>query len=367
MNRSLHGWLILSILALLGSQAVAQITITATDIQSQFAKDSTKRFFDTTSTAHVNIGDTIGVTSWDFRTLRRDSSWSVLYVQPASTPYAANFTAANLAQKADITLNIAGFGVSAIGTAYEFYKLDGSFVDFGIKGSGTVGGLITGTVDWTKIPGDTVYKFPMTLGTRWTSSDSAITAIFVPNFYNSHTSKYESWDIVVDAYGPMTLPDSTIHDALRIRKTSRVPGTPVSYTFVSRDGAYVSLSAVDVSAPLTGTIPITKNTTWGPAVFTPATGISTTTEVPKAFSLEQNYPNPFNPATSIRYGLPQQMHVSLDVYNLIGQKVATLVNGNQSAGFHEVHFNGANLPSGVYFYRITADNYVKTLKMVLTK
>lgn len=368
MRKCLQGYLILCLLALLGSQAGAQITILDTDIQGQFAADSTKRYFDTTSTTQVNIGDTTGETSWDFRTLRRDSSWSVLYVQPSTTPYAASMPAATLAQKADITLTIPGFGVSAVGTAYEYYKLDTYLVDFGIKGAGTVGGLLSGTVDWTKIPADTLYKLPLTLRTQWGSTDSAITIIDVPGFqYHSQTSLYEPRDIIVDAYGNMTLPDSTVHQALRIRKTSRTAGTPVNYVFVARDGAYVNLSAADATAPLTGTIKISKNTTWGPAVFSPPVGIAPTPTVPAEFSLAQNFPNPFNPSTVIQYGLPKGSHVLLDVYNIIGQKVATLVNENQEAGFHQVRFSGTELPSGVYFYRLTAGGFVKTLKMILTK
>jgi hypothetical protein len=367
MNRLIYGFVILCVLVLAGSQAMAQITISAADIQGQFAADSTKRYFDTTSTRQVGIGDTIGATSWDFTALRNDSSWSVLYVQPSSTPYAGDFPAAGLAQKANISINIPSFGVSAVGTAYEYYKLDTYFVDFGIKGSGTVGGILSGTVDWTKIPADTLYKLPMTLRTQWGSTDSAITVIDVPGFlYHSRSAVPEFRDIIVDAYGTMTLPDATVHQALRIRKTSRMPATPTSYSFVARDGAYVNLSANDALAPLTGTIHV-KNIIWGPAVFTPPTAIASTPTVPGEFSLSQNYPNPFNPSTLIRYGLPQGSQVRLEVYNVIGQNVATLVDERQEAGYHEVHFSGVNLPSGVYFYRLTAGGYVKTMKMALTK
>ncbi len=188
-----------------------------------------------------------------------------------------------------------------------------------------------------------------------------------PTSTTSRTARYESWDIVVDAYGTMTLPDSTVHEALRIRKTPRPGGaSTVSYSIVARDGAYVNLTAVDAAAPLTGVINV-KNIIWGPAVFTPSTAIAPTQTAPAEFSLAQNYPNPFNPSTVISYGLPRQSQVTLEVYNVIGQRVAALVNETQAAGYHEVRFSGTNLPSGVYFYRLTAGSYVKTMKMALTK
>lgn len=89
--------------------------------------------------------------------------------------------------------------------------------------------------------------------------------------------------------------------------------------------------------------------------------------VPTSILLEQNYPNPFNPATRIAYGIPAQMKVSLEVYNLLGQQVATLVNQVQSAGFYEVTFNATPYASGIYFYRLVTGNEVFTKKMLLLK
>ena len=89
--------------------------------------------------------------------------------------------------------------------------------------------------------------------------------------------------------------------------------------------------------------------------------------VPDQLWLEQNYPNPFNPLTTIRYGLPQRSHVSLTVYNTLGQQVSELVGGEIEAGSHEVKFDAAGLPSGVYFYRLKARHFVQTRTLLLLR
>lgn len=88
---------------------------------------------------------------------------------------------------------------------------------------------------------------------------------------------------------------------------------------------------------------------------------------PQAFELYNNYPNPFNPSTTIRYALPNTISVKLEVYDVIGRRVATLINGVQQAGYHAINWNATNLSSGVYFYRIQAGSFVKTQKMSLVK
>jgi hypothetical protein len=95
-------------------------------------------------------------------------------------------------------------------------------------------------------------------------------------------------------------------------------------------------------------------------------------EVPETYVLSQNYPNPFNPVTNISYGLPEKSSVTITVYNLMGQKVAELVNEDRSAGYHTVVWNSVNLvgepvSSGVYIYTITAGNYQSVKKMILMK
>jgi hypothetical protein len=89
--------------------------------------------------------------------------------------------------------------------------------------------------------------------------------------------------------------------------------------------------------------------------------------VPLQFSVEQNYPNPFNPTTTIRYSIDTEEFVTIDVYDVLGKKVAQPVNQKESAGVYTVQFNGSAVPSGIYFYRVTAGSSSATKRMVLLK
>ncbi len=100
--------------------------------------------------------------------------------------------------------------------------------------------------------------------------------------------------------------------------------------------------------------------------FTP-TGIEDIDNTPSSFSLSQNYPNPFNAQTTISYALPKAGQVSLTVYNVMGQKVATLADGIQQAGEHRIIWDATNTPSGIYFYRLKAGEMSMTEKCILLK
>ncbi len=88
---------------------------------------------------------------------------------------------------------------------------------------------------------------------------------------------------------------------------------------------------------------------------------------PNSFALEQNYPNPFNPSTVIKYAVPQDGMVTLSIYNVLGQKVSTLVNQVQKAGRYDVTFDAGGLSTGIYFYKIESGNFSSVKKMMLIK
>lgn len=90
-------------------------------------------------------------------------------------------------------------------------------------------------------------------------------------------------------------------------------------------------------------------------------------ELPTVYRLGQNFPNPFNPSTNIEFDLPKAGHVVMNVYNVLGQKVATPVDKHMEAGSHTVVYDGRNVASGVYFYSIESNEFSKTKKMMLVK
>jgi photosystem II stability/assembly factor-like uncharacterized protein len=97
-------------------------------------------------------------------------------------------------------------------------------------------------------------------------------------------------------------------------------------------------------------------------------GVSHTFDgVPTHFLLSQNYPNPFNPSTTISYQLPKSSTVTLKVFDVLGREVATLVNGKQTTGFKSITWDAANVPSGMYFYRLIAGSFIETRKLVVVR
>jgi hypothetical protein len=92
-----------------------------------------------------------------------------------------------------------------------------------------------------------------------------------------------------------------------------------------------------------------------------------TSGIPESYKLSQNYPNPFNPTTNIEFSLPKSGNVTLKVFNILGQEVAVLVNGNMSAGTYKVDFDASKLSSGLYIYQVEAGSFTSSKKMMLLK
>ena len=141
------------------------------------------------------------------------------------------------------------------------------------------------------------------------------------------------------------------------------PSNPLSpFNGVTTDGVW-KIAITDTATGDTGVL-----TGWCVILtFTCPTGGIQTVEIPNTYDLYQNYPNPFNPVTKIKYGLPKNGNVKLTVYDELGKEVAVLADGYAQANTYEAIFDAANLPSGVYYYRLEADGFNETKKMVIVK
>jgi Secretion system C-terminal sorting domain len=106
-----------------------------------------------------------------------------------------------------------------------------------------------------------------------------------------------------------------------------------------------------------------------PRAFTirEANSVNGSDPIARIFQLYPNYPNPFNPSTTIKFEMPRTSLVNLTVYDILGRQVSVLVNERRDAGVHEVKFDGSNLASGVYFYRLQTGGFVNTKKLLLVK
>ena len=118
---------------------------------------------------------------------------------------------------------------------------------------------------------------------------------------------------------------------------------------------------------ITSNSPSSPDTVFLTGVGDKTTGVQDNLNIPKSFSLSQNYPNPFNPSTTIEFSLPKRAFVNLTIYNTLGQVVKTLVSSEMESGTHRIIWKANNIPSGIYFYRLNAGNFVETKKMILMK
>jgi len=191
-----------------------------------------------------------------------------------------------------------------------------------------------------------------------------------PGVYTS-SNMGESWTPSIPG-----LPNSSFHSLLSV-------GRSVFMASDARDGVFQSTDNGTSWFPVNDGLPHTQVGTLvvsGPDLMATARGIWTrplsqlvtgvppvTHVTPACVSLSQNYPNPFNPVTTIQYVLPARSTVLLSVYNLLGQQVAVLEDGDREAGVHEVAFDAGRLASGVYFYRIIAGPFAATRKLLVVR
>jgi hypothetical protein len=352
----------------------AQIQVTSDDILGLIGTSNTFEF-DTTFAVTVDVGIASGQSqTWDFTGIETDVVLGTMdFLGPAGTPFENDFPDANFVQQMFYqvdTLNLAIYNymtvvptsISRLGTAAT-----GNGFTFQLEQQEDIGPL------------------PVSYGDEWMSTRND-TSSLIPG---SETITIDTTYNFVDAFGTVQLPVGN-YECLRLRSVSNsmistvVGGIPIfsetsvdtSYFWLDKNHFFVaSVTVADEEGPFSGLAK--ASTVVEASSFMRLADMSTsvsdaTPALPEGFALAQNYPNPFNPETVIKYQLPADMSVQLTVSNLLGQQVATLVNGAQVSGQHEVRWNGLDqqgvqLPSGIYIYQLRAGDMVETRRMLLLR
>lgn len=329
----------------------AQITITNSDVSNVFAIGNSATIHSAETTT-FNIGSTNGGNNWDFSSLQSTETFNLLSVNPASTPHIGEFPGANISTYSQ------GVYQGDPAEIWSYLTLNGTLSNMGQAiTSSTFPGLV---IISENNPASIEMQLPMTYNTSW--SQSYVNTFSIPGLPPSTSNV--SINVVVDAYGTMTLPGGASYEALRIRESVTVNGTTsVSYSFLAKNGANVTVSATDPNPPTSGTI----DADWYDWNTPFTTDIEQISGLPESFNLSQNYPNPFNPSTKIEYSIPEASFVELKVYDILGNEVATLVDEEQSAGSYRADFSGSDVASGLYIAKLQAGNFSKTIKMSLLK
>lgn len=342
--------------ALFTTIAQAQITLTANRIPVPGDR-IVRSLFDTTG---VNEGSAGANLTWDFSSLTpTGDSTAVMYVDPILTPAGSDFPWATVATEY----------IENGDSAYTYYI--GSGTHFALLGMATMDMKVVYS------NAEVLLTFPFS----YNSEFSDISAASYELDDDIRVERNGTVQAKADGHGTIVLPGGNATNALRVRirqvsvdttffgtwpvfitttealsyqwydATHKFPVFGISYTEINSNGFTTRSKSVAMTVQ-SGMVDVRE----------PAG------ERPDMLHLRQNFPNPFNPSTTIAYSLPREERVTLEVFNLIGQRVARLVGDEvQGAGSHEVTFSAAGLPSGVYLYTLTAGKEVHTRKLTLLK
>lgn len=374
MRKSYHaliaGVLSLAII-LLPIKATAQITITSSEWPMAFGTNWTNYVAEDTigNGIPVNVGNTGGPHTWTFsEAMFPDGlTYSVTIVDPAATSYSDSFPTADHAwrtffQDGGITYEV-----------YSYLELTSTeLLSLGIAGSSGSISILE-----VNVPDDLVLQFPAASGTSWISNYTVTTSPAPGIEQIDSTSR----NVTIDAWGTIQLPVGTF-DCLRALDSeisfyrTYINGllfssdTITSYTYswiTEQEGLLAEVISLE-NEP-NPNFSLAEEVTFQ----TISTGIG---DVPSlladGFMLHQNYPNPFNPSTHIGFVIADFGFVELEIYDVLGREVKTLVNRELLPGSYEETWDGTNnigqqVPGGVYFYRLKTESFVETKKMLLIR
>ncbi|HET9130974.1 MAG TPA: T9SS type A sorting domain-containing protein [Terriglobia bacterium] len=335
----------------LTSNAAGQITIQKADFQKIFSPGISLSFAIDTSRS-VNVGKAGGPNIYDFSALTfTDTSTQTLY---ATT---------------DVPFLASRFGSTGLFWSNAFPHTNGDPVlTFGTSTFESLGEVaITDTSQEVKyhVPHEIIGQFPFTYNQNWGTTGAGLgtDSLFVNGLLRRANSGYNSAETTfVDGYGTLLLLGKS-HQCLRLRQVEVAQYVHKGFEYFTEDGIVLLIDS-DKSQHDTGNVAVT-----GITVIAAPTVTSANEEyaAPGNFVLQQNYPNPFNPSTNVNFQLPIAVHARLDVFDVLGRRVTTLIDGRLNAGIHHAAFDGSKLASGVYFYRLQAGNFTSTKKLVLMK
>lgn len=354
----------------------AQITITSSNLQQSLESEFSAT--QSLSTDTENLLDLVELSGaeqvWDFTSITFEENFSGTYStldNPADAPegddphfaQATHVTTMQLEhaetiedEEIEIFLDVYGF---AILDEDELVSLGGVFME-GVRDSGEVEDSVLIVYS---IPGNIEYQFPLTYEDTWEFQYETV-------FGSDTSGSSTEFDVLVevDGWGEVITEEGS-EDVLRIRRTETM--TIGGFDFVSYEYSFVNQAGLEVAA-ISG-----YNDTFDPESeelsasnisYSTSTSVEDPGNLPNELVLKQNYPNPFNPSTEIRYQLPENSLVNLEVYDMLGRKVETLIDGEQkSAGNYSATFDASSLSSGTYIYRLSADGQVLTKKLMLIK
>jgi len=249
------------------------------------------------------------------------------------------------------------------------------FIADGVTGSGQakIFKSVNGGVNWTdvhtanssEIPSmsNTIFDKSIIWATEWSGSRVYKSTDFGDTWAQNHTTGFSGWGSDICREDPNLIITGSWGSAATMSIDGGVTWTNIS-AGLNGHGGGILIPDRGYMVCHQGSNVYKLN-----VVYTVLTSVSENiiSTVPVDFNLSQNYPNPFNPSTKINYNLPKSDNVSIKIYNELGKEVSTLVSGFKTAGTYEITFDGANLSSGIYFYKLQTTGFTATKKMLLIK
>jgi hypothetical protein len=361
---------------LLRGVSVGQVTIVNTDVSGAYVNSVYVHDHDTLSGTY-NMGNSSDGQTWNFSfisyhaaTTERDTEY---YYSPSGQIGASYFPTANLCQK--MLQTDTGDGLTMTMNIGQYINVTSN----GVYGLGTAVHLHI-----TPAPPE---GFPYPEDTLVISYDHP-NGLFLPLPLSGNSSPITSVDTIAQfgrgttittntftpaGSGTVTLPGGRTQQAVRLLEHQVIVSTPMYGSPSTDDEMYVYYWCKDGTqlyfhVPDGYTTGSTSPISYETMTKTGTLGVKETSDiVPSKFRLDQNYPNPFNPTTNISFDVQTEQFVTVKVYSMLGEEVATLVNERLAPGSYQTRFDGNNLSSGVYLYRITAGNLTQTKSMLLVK